>query len=146
MPIARAFLNGIPLYGLCMSNESNHSTPRINKRVLPTVSSDSVVDCSGCGVCCMHMGYPVYTQATETRPAEPWWETMPEAIKQELLETMATYQTPDGELDGPCIWLDMETRRCRHHEHRPNVCRDFQVGSKTCRDWRNHYRDRLKGQ
>jgi Fe-S-cluster containining protein len=38
----------------------------------------------------------------------------------------------------PCLWLDPQTRTCRHYEHRPEVCREFEVGSADCRRWRRH--------
>ncbi|TWU35865.1 Flagellin N-methylase [Novipirellula artificiosorum] len=86
----------------------------------------------------MHMGYPAYLQATEQRPAEEHWVSMPAELKSQLIEYMASYTVPEDQIDGPCIWLDLETRRCRHHEHRPRVCRDFQVDGKGCREWRKH--------
>jgi Fe-S-cluster containining protein len=36
----------------------------------------------------------------------------------------------------PCIWYDPETRRCRHYEHRPAVCRRFEIASDGCNQWR----------
>lgn len=110
---------------------------------LPTVS-----DCNSCGICCLHMGYPSYvTNArSDTNQAgsgldEQAWVNMPEPLKQELLLYIQNYQTPpDGELDGPCVWYDTARRCCKHHEHRPEVCRDFSVGGKGCLEWRSHYR------
>ena len=32
----------------------------------------------------------------------------------------------------PCLWYDAATRRCRHHEHRPTTCRDFEINSSFC--------------
>lgn len=102
---------------------------------LPTVD-----DCQGCGACCLHMGFPSYVQGNELQPAEEHWVSMPEDLKGELLEYIQHYQSPaDGELDGACVWFDQQERNCMHHEHRPNVCRDFKVGSKDCVDWREHF-------
>jgi Fe-S-cluster containining protein len=28
----------------------------------------------------------------------------------------------------PCLWWDPVTKKCRHYEWRPVVCRDFAVG------------------
>lgn len=110
---------------------------------LPTVD-----DCSHCGVCCLHMGYPPYLGMNGEKP-EPAWEAMPNDLKQELLEFKAVYEQShrdrDGQgshsdqLDSACVWFDQSTKACKHHEFRPKVCRDFQVGSKGCRDWRRHY-------
>ena len=81
-------------------------------------------------------------------PGEPLWHELPANLKQELEAHMAAYVKPDYDgtletLDGPCIWLDMETRMCKNHLHRPNVCRDFDTGSKACLDWRKVYQDRI---
>jgi Fe-S-cluster containining protein len=48
---------------------------------------------------------------------------------------------PDGygSADGPCVWLDQENRRCRFHEHRPQICRDFERGCDGCLAWRDEY-------
>lgn len=36
----------------------------------------------------------------------------------------------------PCAWFDMATRKCRHYEHRPEVCVEFAVGSADCNEHR----------
>ena len=61
---------------------------------------------------------------------------------------VADYRLPDygsdpQSFDGPCIWLDLDSRRCKHHEFRPRVCRDFEIGSSGCRQWRRYYRDKI---
>ena len=33
---------------------------------------------------------------------------------------------------GPCLWYDAAAMRCRHHEWRPVVCREFEIGSASC--------------
>ncbi|TWU57071.1 Flagellin N-methylase [Rubripirellula tenax] len=101
---------------------------------LPTVD-----DCEGCGVCCMHMGYPPYLRGEDGGRVEVYWTRMPPELKREWLEYVENYQVAEGELDGPCVWFDLESRRCKHHDARPSVCRDFEVGSKGCRDWRKAY-------
>ena len=80
-------------------------------------------------------------------PGEEHWHRLPVPLKIEWQEFVDTYERA-GTLDGPCFWFDLDTRRCMHHEYRPQVCRDFQTGSKGCREWRSEYRtfaDRLKG-
>ena len=94
----------------------------------------------------MHMGYPAYLHDLGTQRDEENWASLPSELKEQLQRYIANYKTQsEGELDGPCIWFDMDTRRCKHHEHRPKVCRDFEVGSQSCLDWREHYRDRIVG-
>ncbi|MEO1529055.1 MAG: YkgJ family cysteine cluster protein [Planctomycetota bacterium] len=101
-----------------------------------------VVDCDGCGACCMHMGYPAYVLETAKHPAEENWLSLPADLKRELEKFIADYSSPaQGQLDGPCFWFDAETRRCKHHEHRPRVCRDFVVGCNQCLDWRKWLRE-----
>ncbi|MFK8114679.1 MAG: YkgJ family cysteine cluster protein [Rubripirellula sp.] len=104
-------------------------------RSLPTIN-----DCGDCGACCMHMGFPPYMGMSEGETPEEFWKVMPDDLKSELLAYMSSYSPPaEGELDGPCVWLDSSTKLCKHHEHRPRVCRDFQVGSQGCLEWRDAY-------
>ncbi|TWT53849.1 Flagellin N-methylase [Rubripirellula amarantea] len=107
----------------------------------------TVNDCSDCGVCCLHMGYPPYVggppfEAGEPREhatPEPAWREMPEPLRAELLAYIDQYQPPESDIDGPCVWYNQETRLCKHHHHRPSVCRDFQAGSRGCLSWRDVY-------
>ena len=108
-------------------------------KTLPTID-----DCQGCGVCCMHMGYPAFLTGNDQQPAEDAWTRLPDHLRSELQEVIENYQAPEpGQLDGPCVWLDLETRRCIHHTFRPRVCRDFSVGSRGCIEWREHYHDKI---
>ena len=117
-----------------------------------------VLDCASCGVCCKHMGYPAFNipvaeqlsnvkinstlslRSSEFQDRQRWLE-LPQELKKALQLTIANYQKPVAEdgLDGPCTWWDPETKLCRHHQHRPQVCRDFEVGSVACLDWRKAY-------
>lgn len=133
------------------------------------IESDSqlpILDCHGCGVCCLHMGYPAFNltrdqliaasrgQEIDSRELGPAaikdlerWVEMPPIRQQEILSAMQDYQSPsEGELDSACIWLDPTSRLCRHHLHRPQVCRDFEIGCKQCHGWRNHYRELIQTQ
>jgi Fe-S-cluster containining protein len=89
------------------------------------------------------MGYPSFIGADDERPAERHWQQMPTELKKELQHYIASYHAPTGKLDGPCFWYDEKLRVCKHHEHRPNVCRDFRVGGQVCRQWRDHYAKKL---
>lgn len=84
----------------------------------------------------------------EGNPGESWWHILPDELKKPLLQHMEQWIQPDYDgtlesFDGPCIWLDMETRMCKHHQHRPNVCRDFETGCGDCLQWRKEYADKI---
>jgi Fe-S-cluster containining protein len=72
------------------------------------------------------------------RPDESAWEGMPVRLKHEV---MAYYKTLDPYNDDdfglPCFWL-MPEGTCRHYEHRPEVCREFEVGGEDCLRIREH--------
>lgn len=93
--------------------------------------------CDDCGLCCMHMRTPPFI-----RMHDPEWDALPGHLKDEITNYLdgprATLQDLSFIADqSPCIWLDLITGKCRHYEHRPSVCRDFQVGNESCRDWRS---------
>ena len=105
---------------------------RFEARNLPTVA-----DCEGCGACCLHMGYPTFIHGSLTQPDETSWTSLPAELKQQLQDYVAGYQPPpEDQLDGPCLWFDPQTRRCKHHAHRPQVCREFRVAGPLCLAWR----------
>lgn len=82
------------------------------------------VDCSDCGVCCLHVGVPPFVGAEIER--------LPETLLAEM--SMARwFRWPEH---GPCAWYDAATKKCIHHEHRPQICRDFEVGCEVCVEFR----------
>jgi len=91
--------------------------------------------CRGCGVCCMHMAVPPYGEAE----LDMLKETLPH-IYTDFLAATATrkIQLLVTESDFiPCGFFDMVSRECRHHEHSPEVCRKFDVGSDDCLSFRD---------
>lgn len=83
------------------------------------------------------------------RTGESHWHRLPEDLRDDWLKYVADYQTPDygdsvDTFDGPCYWLDTQTRMCKHHQYRPNVCRDFETGNSQCLQWRDVYADRIE--
>ena len=81
-------------------------------------------------------------------PGESYWHELPDDLRAEWMAFVADYDPPDygkdpKTFDGPCIWFDMESRQCKNHLHRPNVCRDFETGSDECHEWRRHYQDKI---
>jgi Fe-S-cluster containining protein len=58
-------------------------------------------------------------------------EAMPAALRKELERDLKAFAREKrtrnryGNWDGlPCIWLDLETRRCKHYKFRPSCCRE----------------------
>ena len=147
-------------------NESNDI--KLNQKNMKT-STDKlpiIENCNDCGVCCFHMGYPAFMLPREKftmkqiaqhpecqqllnngwtqqelldgHPGESHWHRLPENLKTEWQEFVAKYKSP-GHLDKKCFWLDPESNLCKHHEYRPQVCRDFEIGCSECRSWRKHF-------
>ena len=111
-----------------------------------------VLNCDGCGACCTHIGTPPgYACFFPPRrmPIHPMWKggnpdwVLFQSIPPELIQELRTYydavqlglledRTSLHCSDVPCLWYDERTRRCAHYEHRPSVCRSFEVGSEAC--------------
>jgi Fe-S-cluster containining protein len=87
--------------------------------VLPIIES-----CDDCSACCRQTPIPPFLPGEE----EQW------NVPTEWL--MPVQQRIDADLQFevlPCVWLDIDSNRCRHYEHRPQACRDFQINSDLCR-------------
>lgn len=54
-------------------------------------------------------------------------------------EALPDIEMLDNGLDNPCSWLDQETKQCKHYDQRPNICRDFVVGSNNCLSCREQF-------
>lgn len=81
--------------------------------------------CDDCGLCCLAFSLPPY-DANELVKA-------PEA----LIERIEHYANgPRHRDDYPCLWLDLETGKCRHHKVRPVLCRWFEPGCDACNEIR----------
>lgn len=64
------------------------------------------------------------------QPGEEASREVPEEWLQPIHDRVAADQYFDL---LPCVWLDIETKRCRHYDYRPQACRDFEVNSQLCR-------------
>jgi Fe-S-cluster containining protein len=64
------------------------------------------------------------------------WMALPEELRSELLTYFADVRSGKikdrSVLEMPCLWYDAETRRCKHYQYRPSVCREFEVGGEGC--------------
>jgi Fe-S-cluster containining protein len=72
------------------------------------------------------------------------WErlkTLPTNLLQELVDYRAhliEHKTHPNK--GICIWFDETTKRCKHYELRPDVCREVvKCGDASCIGWRKDY-------
>jgi Fe-S-cluster containining protein len=80
--------------------------------------------CHHCGACCRHMVQPPFILDEIDR--------LPLELKVEI-ENFRDYVRSGVPDEFPCIWLDLGTMRCKHHEHRPDICRDYEMGGEDCR-------------
>ena len=85
--------------------------------------------CNKCGVCCNHLEIPPFYG-----PDDPSFIRLPQRLKDEIDEYIYS-PLYKGE-DIPCIWLDRSSGKCKNYEHRPNICKNFLVGSESCRGMR----------
>jgi Fe-S-cluster containining protein len=90
--------------------------------------------CDNCGVCCFGIGSPVvlyasqshYTNSHPFRPAD---------LPQELIDEINFHFSGLSRGQEPqdcCLWFDPVTRLCKHHQYRPQVCRDYEIASREC--------------
>jgi Fe-S-cluster containining protein len=101
------------------------------------------ISCNDCAACCQHIGHPPFE--LDLRSGKPklipgksesqadFWrfENAPRSARSAYLKT-------EGHDGFPCIWLDKVTRRCRHYDCRPAMCREFERGGDDClaiREW-----------
>ncbi|NUQ61155.1 MAG: YkgJ family cysteine cluster protein [Pirellulales bacterium] len=105
----------------------------------------------GCGNCCVQVGIPPFRCKADGRIVDvvvrdadeekivsdtdelPLPENMPAELIQELARLAPLGLEARGE---PCVWFDRETRKCKHYEFRPNICRMFNCGGDANRHWR----------
>ena len=82
-----------------------------------------ILSCSNCGICCHLQRVPPFMD-TEL-------SALPPALAAEV-EAEAEIGEADG---GPCVWLN-GAKQCSHYEHRPEVCRQFELGAEDCLEMR----------
>lgn len=92
-----------------------------------------VVSCNDCGACCRHMVFPPFVPFDE---ADEW--DIPKSLKKELRHFIRNIR-PTLPESYPCCWLDLTTMKCRHHEYRPSICRDYELGGEDCLITRQEY-------
>ena len=75
------------------------------------------------------MGIPQFFGHLSLPGIDPLWEDVPNSVKDELLEFI---EEGGAELGERCFWYDVQTKRCKHHKYRPQICRDFEIGNPHC--------------
>ena len=83
-----------------------------------------ILSCTGCGACCHLQSIP------------PYMPTELDAIPQHLADEVAA--AANHQRTGPCLWLNANNR-CGHYEHRPEVCRQFELGGEDCQEVRKAF-------
>ena len=82
------------------------------------------------------MGVP-YLYGPSQKDQDPNWASVPESVKAELDQFI---KEGGAELGEPCYWYDAAKKNCKHHLCRPQICRDFELGSQRCINLRIHHR------
>lgn len=111
--------------------------------------------CEGCGACCREQESPPMYLYALTQPShfrekcEDFHRAhnLPQELKDELLEYGEGLSSGEPHPNaGACIWFDRRTRKCKHYDLRPSICREtVQVGDESCLSWRNEYSDTIIG-
>ena len=94
------------------------------------VPREPVSTCAGCGVCCREQPLPPFLDDIDLIPIE---------LQKEVIE-LQRREAELWQLARPCTWFNEETKQCIHHEHRPNICREYEVGAELCLEIREKYR------
>ena len=98
-------------------------------------------DCSNCGLCCYGIGSPVKMFTYRYGHSGPYM-FRPKDLPKELGDEIDSYfnSLTDGvEPLDHCLWFDEETGYCKHHQWRPQVCRDYETGCDACLNERKPY-------
>lgn len=112
-----------------------------------------VVSCDDCGACCRTQGSPPFVYfhpSLYLSPPPPgWgdgdpdsavWTDVPAEALKILQDYHATGDLTRYERGLPCLWYDGETKKCRFYAHRPQACREFEVGGEDCLGFRDRSR------
>jgi len=81
--------------------------------------------CVNCGVCCLAFPLPPFDANELVKASE------------ELLRQIDDYASgPRYRDSNPCLWLDLDSGKCKHHEVRSVLCRWFEPGCDPCNELR----------
>lgn len=97
---------------------------------LPVIES-----CNNCGACCTGMNSPPFIGRED-----PEYIALPAEVKASFEAGMRKREEEGWPDMVPCFWLDVETRKCIHYEHRPDICRNgLERNDKGCHKWREDF-------
>jgi len=86
------------------------------------------INCDGCGVCCTSVGCPPFIDEEVNN--------LPAVLKSQVIQL--GYDSSHADKKA-CYWYDSTTKKCLHHEHRPQICKDFDAGGPICMIQRQFY-------
>lgn len=81
------------------------------------------ISCDGCGACCQGQNLLPLCGSVADGKLLPAFLNLP---------LMRLLKRNIGGDDTPCVWLDAALARCKHYEHRPSICREFEMGGEAC--------------
>lgn len=92
-----------------------------------------IIPCTDCGACCAMMESPPFIGRTD-----PEYIALPDAVRADYDERITKRAATGWPPDVPCFWLTSE-KRCMYYEHRPEICRELELGSEGCQSWRYQF-------
>ena len=80
------------------------------------------------------MGHPRFFWTQERGSfVDQRWIDLPQPLVGEIeAHLKALGGDENADFGQACIWFDPQKKNCRHHEFRPQLCRDFEIGSEAC--------------
>lgn len=112
-----------------------------------------ILNCDNCGACCLNQESPpgylsILVNGHEAAASDEDLDrfiNMPHELMQEL-QAYAKFlrDTEKHPNNGICIWFDEQTRKCKHYDLRPDICRhEVVVGDDGCLFWREEHQINL---
>lgn len=93
------------------------------------------ITCDDCGACCATMCSPPFMpehlDGTEL-------SKLPVEVREDYKAGMVSRAVAGWPDDEMCFWLTFGCQ-CKHYEHRPDICREFEPGSEGCQSWRDEF-------
>ena len=89
------------------------------------MKTPSANPCENCGICCLGFSLPPF-DANELVKA-------PDALLRQIDAYAHSARHRDSH---PCLWLDLDSGTCKHHDVRPVLCRWFDPGCPACNQLR----------